>query len=127
MVRYKESKRMKTKTKWPHQVVTTSMVGGERKYRIKQDSLSKLEGSYTNLTSGKSNTYTQFEKHMIQEGIKQVLFTQGSEEVEVRYPVEVGVEGHKSIEYNVLFQKVVPKEVIQFLLDYDMIEVYEYK
>lgn len=118
---------MKTKKPtWPHQVVTTSMVGGERKYRIKKDTLSTLENSMTDPKTGKSLTYTQFEKHMIQECIKQVLFAQGSEEVEVRYPVEVGVEGAKSTEYNAVFQKIVPKEVIQFLLDYDMIEVYEY-
>lgn len=118
---------MKTKKPvWPHQVVTTSMVGGERKYRIKKDTLSTLENSMTDPKTGKSLTYTQFEKHMIQECIKQVLFAQGSEEVEVRYPIEVGVEGAKSTEYNVIFQKVVPKEAIQFLLDYDMIEIYDY-
>lgn len=119
---------MKTKTpKWPHQTTTMSMVGGERKYRIKIDSLNTLENSITDPKSDKLKTYTQFEKHMIQECIKQVLFAQGSEEVEVRYPVEVGIEGSKSTEYNLSFQKVVPKEVIQFLLDYDMIEIYDFK
>jgi len=58
---------------------TISHSGGERKYRIKKDTLSGLENGFTDLTTGKTKTYTQFEKHMIQEGVKQVLFAQGSE------------------------------------------------
>lgn len=63
---------------------------------------------------------------MIQEGIKQVLFAQGSEEVEVRYPVTVGNISNPSQEYVSVYQKLVPKEVIQFLLDYDVIEECDY-
>lgn len=115
-----------TKTKWPSQVTSTSMVGGDRKYRIKKDSLTNLESSFTDLNTGKSKSYTQFEKHMIQEGIKQVLFAQGSEEVELRYPVEVIINNSKSKEYNCISQRIVPRELIRFLLDYDMIEEYDY-
>lgn len=96
------------------------MVGGERKYRIKKDALHKIQDEKT------SGTFNQFEKHMLQECIKQVLFAQGSEEIEVAYPIEVGTEDGKYTEYRSIYQKIVPKEVIQLLLDYDMIELYDY-
>jgi len=99
---------------------TISHSGGERKYRIKKDTLSGLENGFTDLTTGKTKTYTQFEKHMIQEGVKQVLFAQGSEEMEVRL-VNAG-KGVVSSSY----LRVVPKETIQFLLDYDVIEEFKY-
>lgn len=98
---------------------TISHSGGERKYRIKRDTLSQLENSITDPTNGKTRTFTQFEKHMIQEGVKQVLFAQGSEEMEIK----------KYKDQNLVdstYQRVVPKETIQFLLDYDIIEEFGY-
>ncbi len=84
--------------------------GGERKYRIKKDGLKNLDNS--------SSGITQFEKHLIQESVKQVLFAQGSEETEViiKKGEDVTWTG---------FQKIVPKEVIRFLLDYDIIEEFK--
>lgn len=99
---------------------TISHSGGERKYRIKRDTLSQLENSITDLKNGKSKTFTQFEKHMIQEGVKQVLFAQGSEETEISR-INAGKEVVSSS-----YQRVVPKETIQFLLDYDVIEEYQF-
>ena len=72
---------------------------GDRKYKVKKSSLSILDD--------KNSKLSQFEKHMIQEGIKQILFCSGSEQV-------LEIEGHT-------FYKV-PQEMIRFLLDYDVIE-----
>jgi hypothetical protein len=94
----------------------TSLSGGDRKYRIKKDTLSNLENSKV----------SQFEKHLIQEGVKQVLFAQGSEEVETRYAAKMGLVSNPSEEYITYYQKTVPKETIRFLLDYDVIEEYKF-
>ncbi len=75
---------------------------GERKYRIKKQSLSELEKA----------TLTQFERHLIQEGIKQVLFAAGTDETYDRT--------------NEFSYREVPKELIRFLLDYDIIEEYKF-
>lgn len=99
---------------------TISHSGGERKYRVKKDTLSNLENSTTDPKTGKSRTFTQFEKHMIQEGVKQVLFAQGSEEMETRR-INAGNDIVDSA-----YHRVVPKETIQFLLDYDVIEEFNY-
>ena len=105
---------MKTRTK------THSTSGGERKYRIKKDSLSTLENSYTDLSTGKSRTYPQFVQHLLQEGIKQVLFAQGTELVETH---DLDDKGERSYTRH---QHVISKEMIQFLLDHDMIEEYNF-
>lgn len=90
--------------------------GGERKYRVKIDSLKVLDQKCLDLKDGSSIEITQFEKHMIQEGVKQVIFAQGTEEFK-------RIDEHGSISE---FYRVVPKEMIRFLLDYDVIEEYEY-
>jgi len=72
---------------------------GDRKYKVKKTSLNKLESN--------TNSLTQFEKHLIQEGIKQILYCGGTEQI-------LEKDGHN---YN-----QVPKEMIKFLLDYDVIE-----
>lgn len=86
--------------------IERSLTGGDRKYRVKKETVSNLE----NLK------LTQFEKHMIQEGIKQVLFAEGTEQV------EVFSEKNEFI-YS---ERRTPKETIRFLLDYDMIEEYQF-
>ena len=83
-----------------------SSKGGDRKYRVKKATLSKLEDLKLN----------QFEKHLIQEGIKQVVFAEGNEEF----------QGPDKDGYNSIYYRAVPKETIRFLLDYDMIEEYKY-
>jgi ribosome biogenesis protein Tsr3 len=75
-----------------------STSGGSRNYRVKKSSMEKLE------------KLNHFEKHLVQEGIKQVVLAQGTEEF-------------ISDEH---CYRQVPKEMIQFLLDYDMIEEYNY-
>lgn len=95
---------MKTKTETVHHS------GGERKYRIKKDSLNSLE----------TKNYGQFEKHLLQEAVKQVLFAQGSEEVEVR---DMNDKGEV---VNSRYQRIIPKETIKFLLDYELIEECKY-
>lgn len=94
---------MKNEVKSPWQHKQTSLITGERKYRVKKEALSKLEKA----------SLTQFEKHMIQEGIKQVLFCAGTEDVWDR-------------DAETSFRRV-PKETIQFLLDYEVIEEYDFK
>jgi hypothetical protein len=79
-----------------------SYSSGDRKYRVKKENISKLE----------NQNLTQFEKHMIQEGIKQVLFVGGTEEI---FDKE-----------NEIITRQVPKELIQFLLDYDVIEEFKF-
>ncbi len=80
-----------------------------RKFRVKKETLSQIEGL----------KISQFEKHMIQEGIKQVLFAQGTETVEL--DISIHEENH-----HMIYKNIVPKETIQFLLDYDMIEIFEF-
>ena len=75
---------------------------GKRNYRIKKDSLRKLE---------QSSTTSNFEKHLVQEGVKQILFANGSE--------EIMIDGG-------MF-RMVPKEMIRFLLDHDIIEEYNFE
>jgi hypothetical protein len=70
---------------------------GDRKYKIKKATLAGLE----------NQKITQFEKHLIQEGVKQILYCSGTEQI-------VEKDGHT-------FNQV-PKEMIRFLLDYDVIE-----
>ncbi len=82
-----------------------SLCGNERNYRIKKSSLASLETSKV----------SHFEKHMIQEGVKQVLFAGGTEEIE-----SFTDKGESK------FQRIVPKETIRFLLDYDIIEEYKF-
>jgi ribosome biogenesis protein Tsr3 len=76
-----------------------STSGGTRNYRVKKSSIEKIE------------RLNHFEKHLVQEGIKQVVLAQGTEQF-------ISNDDHC---YN-----QVPKEMIQFLLDYDMIEEYNY-
>lgn len=79
-----------------------SQSGGDRKYRIKTETLSKLG----------EKKLSDFETHLLQEGVKQVLFAQGSEQF---ISEETGYQNC----YNYL---AIPKEMIRFLKDHDLIE-----
>jgi hypothetical protein len=82
----------------------------EKFYRVKKESISSL---------GKTNPprKNEFEIYLIQEGVKQILFAQGNKQISSR----ISVEGSLVEEWN----QFIPKEMIQFLLDYDIIEEYE--
>lgn len=80
----------------------TMLMVGERNYRVRKEKLNQIEHS----------SLSQFVKHLIQEGIKQILFAQGSEQMMYSDPVQ----GTYTI-------SKVPDEMIKFLLDQEVIEL----
>ena len=73
----------------------------DKNYKVKINKLSKLS---------ETSSLNSFERHLLQEGIKQVLFANGTEEYYVR-------NGD-----NFFTQRRIPEEMILFLLDHDLIE-----
>ena len=78
---------------------TFSRSAGNRTLRIKSSRVKELLSD---------DTLTQFEKHIIQEGVKQVLYAQGTEELTTIVNGE-----HR-------FQMVVTDEMIDFLRQYEL-------
>jgi len=84
-----------------------STFGGDRNYRIKREKLHE--------TLKETSQMNSFEKHLIQEGIKQVLYGEGTEEIRTRIYEDKQV-------IDELYQRKVTDEMIDFLLQYDVIE-----
>jgi len=76
---------------------------GERLYRVNKSNLHK--------ELGETSTLNQFEKHILQEGVKQVLFGLGTEQI---YIFE---------DDNAHSSNKVTDEMIRLLLDYKLIEL----
>jgi hypothetical protein len=84
---------------------TFSRSGGNRTLRIKSSRVRELLSD---------DTLTQFEKHIIQEGVKQVLYGQGTEELTI-----VDEDLRKSLGYERTFLTVTD-EMIDFLRQYEI-------
>lgn len=87
-------------------------------YRVKAKSLSEIINKSRNV-SGTAETkipqqINDFELYLIQEGVKQLLFAQGNKQI-------TEIKGKDSVVYH----QSIPREMIQFLLDYNMIEEFE--
>jgi hypothetical protein len=80
---------------------TFSRSGGNRTLRIKSSRVRELLSD---------DTLTQFEKHIIQEGVKQVLYGQGTEELTI-------VDNSIGFERTFL---TVTDEMIDFLRQYEI-------
>lgn len=78
----------------------TSLYGGNRNYRIDTKKLSSCLDDNSKLT--------MFEKHLIQEGVKQILFGSGTEEI-------IDSDTSTCI-------RIVPEEMIDFLFNYEVIK-----
>lgn len=98
-----------------------SQFRGDRKYRIKKETLnSLLNDTDPKTTPRKDVKINSFERHLLQEGIKQVLFCEGREIIEYTDTEEPNKTG--DWRHNTHTFSKVNKEMIQFLLDYDVIE-----
>lgn len=84
-----------------------SSIYRDKKYKINKGKLS---------SAIVKSTTTDFEKHLIQEGVKQILFGEGTECLS---DISQDVNGYPIINSN---YRKVPDEMILFLLDCDVIE-----